>query len=147
MLELLLQASASSFLRADSLLQQLLHLLAAVHGALISCCQSSTAHDFSFAHGQSTFLQCYSVTLFKRLISGPVHTEGLLVELYTIPSLKGRYHECVTNIRYAVVSLTTVHWERCFALSERFETSALVTSRMWREGRAVTTYQFSASAS
>ena len=40
--------------------------------------------------------------------------------------LKGWYHKLVSNVRYAVISLTTVRPEWCFALSERFETSALV---------------------
>ena len=61
--------------------------------------------------------------------------------------LKGGYHESVTNLMYAVISLTTVHPERCFALSERFATSPLVTSRISRECRAVTTYPFSAVSS
>ena len=43
--------------------------------------------------------------------------------------LKGQYHELVSNVRYTVVSLTTVHRERCFALSEGFETPPLVMSR------------------
>ena len=55
--------------------------------------------------------------------------------------LKGRYHESITNVRYAVVSLTTVRQEWCFALSERICTSSLVTSRISREGRGVTTYR------
>ena len=53
--------------------------------------------------------------------------------------LKEQSHEAVVNLRYADVNLTTVRRERCFALSERFETSALVTSRIWREGSGVTT--------
>ena len=35
--------------------------------------------------------------------------------------LKGRYHEQVTNLTYAAVCLTTVHWEPYFL--ERFGTS------------------------
>ena len=35
-------------------------------------------------------------------------------------SLKGRYHESVTNLTYAVISLTTVRQERCYAISERY---------------------------
>ena len=31
---------------------------------------------------------------------------------------KGGVHECVTNIKYAAVSMTTVQREYCFALSE-----------------------------
>ena len=46
---------------------QLQHLLAAVHAALIS-----TAFFFFFSYGQSTFLQCYSLALQKRLFSGSV---------------------------------------------------------------------------
>ena len=52
--------------------------------------------------------------------------------------LKGGYHESVTNLTYAVVSLTTVRREGSFALSERFVTLPLVTSRISREGRGVT---------
>ena len=56
--------------------------------------------------------------------------------------LKRGYHESVTNLMYAAVILTTVHREGSFALvSERFETSTLVMSRIWQEGRGVTTYQ------
>ena len=55
---------------------------------------------------------------------------------------KGQYHEYVTNIRYAVVSLTTVRRERCFSLSERFVMFPLVTSRIWRERWGVTTGPF-----
>ena len=54
--------------------------------------------------------------------------------------LKGVYHEHVTNLRYAAVSLTTVCRERYLVLSERLGTFPLVTSRIWRDGRAVTTY-------
>ena len=41
----------------------------------------------------------------------------------TLKVLKEQYHESVSKLRYADVSLTTVCWERCFALSERFVTS------------------------
>ena len=41
------------------------HLLAVVSLALLM--------TFCFAHGQSMFLQCYSITLSKRLISGSVY--------------------------------------------------------------------------
>ena len=60
------------FLFADSHLLQFQHLLAAVHAAVISCCESSSAYDF-FSYGQSTFMQCYSVALHKHEISAPVH--------------------------------------------------------------------------
>ena len=52
----------------------------------------------------------------------------------------GGYHELVTNVIYAAVSLTTVRRVRYLLLSERLGTFPLVTSRIWREGRAVTTY-------
>ena len=61
--------------------------------------------------------------------------------------LKGGYHECVSNVKYAVVSLTTLQREQCFVLSERNPTSPLVTSRISRECRTVTTYQFITSSS
>ena len=61
--------------------------------------------------------------------------------------LKGVYHEHVTNLRYAAVSLTMVCRERYLVPSERLGTFPLVTSRIWRDGRAVTTYQFSALSS
>ena len=48
--------------------------------------------------------------------------------------LKRWYHEHVTNVRYAAISLTTVRRVQSFAISERFVTFSLVTSRMWREG-------------
>ena len=54
--------------------------------------------------------------------------------------LKGGYHQCVSNVKYAVVSLTTLQREQCFAISERFVTSPLVTSQISREGKDVTTY-------
>ena len=54
--------------------------------------------------------------------------------------LKGRYHECVSNVKYTVVSLTTLQREQCFTISERNLTSPLVTSRISQEGRDVTTY-------
>ena len=47
--------------------------------------------------------------------------------------LNRRYNEHVTNVRYAGVCLTTVRREWCFAISECFETSPLVTSRISRE--------------
>ena len=52
---------------------QLQHLSSAAYAALISCRESSTAYSL-FSYGQSTFLQCYSVALYKRLFSGSVHT-------------------------------------------------------------------------
>ena len=59
----------------------------------------------------------------------------------TTIELKGGYHECVSNVRYAVVSLTTVQRDWCFAISERNTTSPLVMSRISREGKDVTTYR------
>ena len=56
-------------------------------------------------------------------------------------NLKGRYHESVTNVRSAVVSLITVRRETCFPHSERFGTSSLDTSRILQEGRGDTTYR------
>ena len=40
----------------------------------------------------------------------------------TLP-FQGRYHELLSNVKYAAVSLTKVHREVCFAISERTETS------------------------
>ena len=57
---------------ADSCLLQLQHLLAAVHAALITCCRCRAAYHF-FIIGQTTFMQCYTVALHKRLVSAPVH--------------------------------------------------------------------------
>ena len=51
--------------------------------------------------------------------------------------LKGEY---ASNVRYTVVSLTTVRRETCFSHSERFVTLLLVTSRISREGRCVRAY-------
>ena len=48
--------------------------------------------------------------------------------LFKLALLKERYHESVSNVKYAVVSLTTVHREQPFTLSEHFGTSPLVTS-------------------
>ena len=56
--------------------------------------------------------------------------------------MTGPYHEWVTNIKYAIVSLTMMRREWCFPLSERFGTSSLDTSRIRRERWAVTTHQF-----
>ena len=53
--------------------------------------------------------------------------------------LKERSHESVVNLKYADVSFTTVRREWCFPHSERFGTSWLVTSWMWRDLRMVTT--------
>ena len=58
-----------------------------------------------------------------------------------LPILKGGYHQCVSNVKYAVVSLTTLQREQCFAISECFVTSPLVTSRISREGKDVTIYR------
>ena len=57
-----------------------------------------------------------------------------------ISSLKEQYHESVSKLTYADVSLTTGRQEWCFAISEHVATSPLVTSRNLREGRGVTTY-------
>ena len=73
--------------------------------------------------------------LFHPLISSLEYTQSVIV------TLKGWYHESVSKLRYADVSLTTVRRERCFAISERNTTSPLVTSRISREGKDVTTYR------
>ena len=59
--------------------------------------------------------------------------------------LKRRYHESVSNIKYSVVSLTTVCWEKSHFRS--IKTSSLVTSQISREWAAVTTYPFLAASS
>ena len=74
------------------------------------------------------------------------HVKWISLHEYKHKYYKGQYHESVSKLRYADVSLTTVHWERCFALSERICTSPLVTLQNSREYRAVTTFQFSAVA-
>ena len=56
-----------------------------------------------------------------------------------------KFHK-VSNVKYAAVSFTMERRGWCFALSERFEMSALVTTLIWREGRRVTTYQKVANA-
>ena len=53
-------------------------------------------------------------------------------------NLKGQYHESVANIKYTVVSLTTVRREQFFVISERNPTSSLVTSQISQEWRGIT---------
>ena len=70
-----------------------------------------------------------------------------LGHFFLFEALKGRYHESVSNVKYGVVSFTTVHREWCFTHSERFVTFPLVTSRIWPEPLDVITYPFSAPSS
>ena len=71
----------------------------------------------------------------------------ILTLLQSRMGLKERYHEQVTNVRYAVVSLTMVRQGKMFCHFRTHRDLPLVTSRMWQEGSAVTTYQFLATSS
>ena len=79
---------------------------------------------------------CSSQASLALTSNGQVRSGGLLLKknFFKHFYLKQRYDERVTNIKYAAVSLTTVRRESCFALSERFRTSPMVTSQNWPMG-------------
>ena len=85
-------------------LLQLQHLLSALLEALINCCKFRATF---FPCGQSTFMQCSTVALHKRLLSAPVHA-GLVSIINRVGGEQKQYPfrphrfslECIISPRF-----------------------------------------------